>query len=138
MVAARRPAQTRSMDPGAAAERLARELPRAARRLLGEHIHSIGELDLLMLLEADRARAWPLDELCDGLRCPRSWAEPRVHAMVAAGLLVEREGRYACAPSTPELDAALQALALAHRDRPQDLTQVVVSPRRRRGAAATG
>ena len=136
MVALRAPTQTRAMDPGGAAERLARELPRAARRLLGEHIHSIGELDLLMLLEADRARAWSLDELCDRLRCPRSWAESRLHAMIGAGLLAGDEGRYACAPSRPELDEALQALALAHRDRPEDLMKMIVSPRWRRRALA--
>ena len=103
--------QTQAMEPGDGTEQLSRALPREVLRLLAEHVHSIGELDLLMLLEDDRMRSWDVDEICDRLRCPRSWVEPR-------------------------LDEALNAIAHAHRTRLEQLTAVIVSPRRRRRALA--
>ena len=127
--------QTQPMEPGDGAEQLSRALPRGALRLLAEHVGSIGELDLLMLLADDRI-SWEVGEICDRLRCPRSWAEPRLDALAAAGLLAEAHGRYTCAPSSAELDEALEAIAHAHRTRLEQLTAVVVSPRRRRRALA--
>lgn len=128
--------ETQVMEPGEGAERLSRALPRGALRLLSEHVHSVGELDLLMLLEDDRTRSWGVDEILDALRCPRSWAEPRLDALAAAGVLAEADGRYTCAPSSAEFDEALEAIAHAHRTRLPQLTAVVVSPRRRRALAA--
>ena len=129
-------AQTQAMEAGDGAEQLSRALPREALRLLAEHVHSIGELDLLMLLADDRTRSWEVEEICDRLRCPRSWVEPRLDALAAAGLLAEGQGRYSCVPSSAELDAALEAISDAHRTRLAQLTAVIVSPRRRRRALA--
>ena len=128
--------ETQAMEPGEGAEQLSRALPREALRLLAVHVHSVGELDLLMLLEDDRTHSWGVDEICDALRCPHSWAAPRLDALAAAGLLAEDQGRYTCAPSSVELDEALAAIAHAHRTRLEQLTAVVVSPRRRRALAA--
>jgi hypothetical protein len=124
------------MPPEQGAESLARELPRETRRLLAEHVHSVGELDLLMLLDGDRTREWRVEKICDALRCPRSWAERRLSAMVGAGLLVEEQCRYRCAPTSRELDYALRGLERAHRTQQADLLTMIVSPRRRRHAFA--
>jgi hypothetical protein len=136
MARTRPTAHTPPMPAEQGAERLARELPRETRRLLAEHVHSVGELELLMLLDGDRTREWRVEEICDALRCPRSWAERRLSAMAGAGLLVAEQGRYKCAPASRELDHALRALERAHRTQRADLLTVIVSPRRRRHAFA--
>jgi hypothetical protein len=120
----------------AALSTLARQLPRSTVRLLAKHVHSVGELELLLLLEQDRARAWSVDEICRRLRCPQSWAEPRLDAMTRDRLLAADGGRYASAPASSELDEALRALEQSHRTRPQALTALIVSPSRRRRAFA--
>jgi hypothetical protein len=120
------------MEPGKPAEQLARELPRATRRLLGDHVHSAGELDLLMLLHRERDRSWRVEEVCELLRCPDGWAKQRLEALRSAGLLVKRDGRYACAPATRELDEALHALEEARRTRWAELTHLIAAPRGRR------
>jgi hypothetical protein len=116
------------MEVGKRAQRLARELPREARRLLREHVHSAGEMDLLMLLHEDPARAWPVDQVCAALRCPHSWAEPRLEALRGAGVFVRRAEGYVCAPATPELSRALQALERAQRTRWTELTALIAAP----------
>lgn len=136
MASVRASPQTQAMEPGDGAEQLSRALPREALRLLAEHVQSIGELDLLMRLEGDRTRSWEVEEICDRLRCPPSWVERRLNGLAAAGLLAEAQGRYSCVPSSVELDEALAAIAHAHRTRLEQLTAVIVSPRRRRRALA--
>ena len=135
MDGAARGAHTRRMKLGKGAEMLARELPRLARRLLSDHVHSAGELDLLMLVHEDRARTWRVDEICGALRCPTAWAEHRLEALLGAGLLVEQEGGYACVSITGELDEALCALEEARRTRWADLTELIAAPARRRQRA---
>lgn len=125
------------METGKRAHGLARELPRETRRVLREHVHSAGELDLLMLLHGDRARRRTVEQICTALRCPTSWAEPRLEALRRAGLFVRREEGYACAPATPELDHALQALEEAQRVRWSELTALIAAPSRSRRHALT-
>jgi len=125
------------MEVGKRAQRLARELPREARRLLREHVHSAGELDLLMLLYGDRARAWTAEEICAALRCPTGWAEPRLEALQRAGVFAHRDGGYVCAPATPALENALSVLEEAQRLRWSELTALIAAPRRSRRRALT-
>ena len=125
------------MEVGKHAERLARELPREARRLLREHVHSAGELDLLMLLHGDRSRAWTVEEICTALRCPTGWVEPRLEALRRAGVFVRNDERYACAPDTPELENALAVLEEARRLRWSELTALIAAPGRSRRRALT-
>ncbi len=125
------------MDPGSGAEDLVRSLPPEARRLLADHVHSAGDLDLLMLLDADRARAWSVEEICDALRCPPGWAAEHLTAMAHAGLVVERDGRYACHPASRQLEEAVGALAGAHETRWAELARLVAVPQRRRRRTLT-
>jgi hypothetical protein len=123
-----RRANTHWMALGKRAQQLARELPRGTRRLLGDHVHSAGELDLLLLLHGDRARAWRAEEICALLRCPPAWAESRLQALRRAGLLAERDAGYVCAPASRELDDALRALEDAHRTRWAELAELIAAP----------
>ena len=125
------------MEVGRHAQWLARELPPETRLLLRDHVHSTGELDLLMLLHGERARVWTVDEICTALRCPSSWAEPRLEALHRAGVFPRRDDRYACAPASQELDLALYALEDAQRTRWAELTAMIAAPQRRRRQALT-
>jgi hypothetical protein len=125
------------MEVGKHAERLARELPREARKLLRDHVHSAGELDLLMLLHGDRTRAWTAEEICAALRCPTGWVEPRLAALRRAGVFVRNEEGYACAPAAPELEHALSVLEEAQRLRWSELTALIAAPGPSRRRALT-
>lgn len=116
------------MESGKRAHRLARELPREARGLLREHVHSTGELDMLMLLHENRARSWSVEHVCAALRCPASWAAPRLEAIRHAGVCARREDGYVCAPASPELERALQAIERARRTRWTELTALIATP----------
>jgi hypothetical protein len=125
------------MELGRRAQQLARELPRETRRLLGDHVHSAGELDLLLLLHEDRARIWRAEEICDVLRCPPAWAAVHLRTLREAGLLAERDGGYVCSPVRRELDEALDALEDARRTHWAELAELIAAPGGRRRRALT-
>ena len=102
-------------------------LPQEVRSLVGRHLHSVGELDLLMLLHSDPERAWSPEEVCETLQCPASWASLQLEALRAAGLAAESGGRWRWAAATPELERAADALAEAYRTRKADVVRLVFS-----------
>ena len=73
---------------------LEHELTSAARRLLAEHVDSVGALDLVLLLHETRDRAWTGGELCAHLRCPEPWARAQLGRLAAAGLVASNEDRH--------------------------------------------
>lgn len=89
------------------------------------HLHSVGELDLLMLLRSDRERGWAPDDVCETLRCPPSWASMQLEALRGAGLVDEVGGRWRFAPADAELEQATDALAEAYATRKADVVRLV-------------
>jgi hypothetical protein len=100
-------------------------LPVAVRTLIRRHVHSVGELELLMLLHAERDRWWSMDEICDALGCPRSWAEAQLAAMDDAGLIETAEAHSRFAPSSSELEHATAALEEAYRLQSREVVRFV-------------
>lgn len=95
------------------------------RSLVARHLHSVGELDLLMLLHSDRERGWTAEAVCETLRCPPSWAALQLQALRVAGLAREAGGRWRFAAADRELDRAADALADAYRTRKADVVRLV-------------
>jgi hypothetical protein len=57
-----------------------------ARRFLAAHIHSVVQLDLLLLLHRDRALAWTASDAARELRAPEPWIAGQLADLCAAGV----------------------------------------------------
>jgi hypothetical protein len=100
-------------------------LPRPIRALIRDHVHSVGELDLLMLLHVQRDRTWSTEELCAALGAPVGWVTLRLQPLQAAGLVTQDgEDWRTCPQSAPQRDA-LDSLAGLYRSRRRDLVQYI-------------
>jgi len=95
------------------------------RTLIRRHVRSVGELELLMLLRAERDRSWSVDEICEALACPRSWAVAQLEVMAGAGLLAPAGGKWRFAPASTELEHATAALEDAYRLHSRDVVRFV-------------
>lgn len=95
------------------------------RTLIRRHVRSVGELELLMLLRAERDRPWSVDEICEALGCPRSWAVAQLEVMTHAGLLAPADGRWRFAPASTELEHATAALEESYRLHSRDVVRFV-------------
>jgi hypothetical protein len=98
-------------DPGIGAD---------VRGFLADHIDSVLELELLLLLRARRERSWSAAELSHELKIDRTWAAGQL-AQLAGRRLLSRDDatnpadpRYAYAPPTPAVDATVTAVADAY------------------------
>ena len=78
-----------------------------------------------MLLHAERDRAWSVDEICEALGCPSTWAIAQLDAMGEAGLVAQDGNGWHFAPSTAELDDATAALQEAYRLQSREVVRFV-------------
>jgi hypothetical protein len=100
-------------------------LPRAVRALIRDHVHSVGELDLLMLLHAQSDRIWTAEDVSATLGAPVAWAATQLQRLEAAGLLVGDDNGWRSRPQPAAQRDALDALDALHRTRRRDLVRYV-------------
>jgi hypothetical protein len=89
-----------------------------ARQFISEFIGSAEQLDVLLLLHAERARSLTAAEVSQRVFTVPAAASLRLEELTAAGLLSSDRApdpRYRYAPSTPGLAARVDALAAAYR-----------------------
>ena len=87
-----------------------------------------------MLLHAERDRSWSLDEICEALACPRSWAVAQLEVMASDGLLAPADGRWQFAPANTELEHATAALEETYRLHSRDVVRFVFAAPGQRAA----
>jgi hypothetical protein len=94
--------------------------PEHVRAFVDNFIDSVVQLEMLLLLFADRHRAWTAQESARELRVEAAWVEDQFAQLCARGLLRCTSGppvSYQYSPATPELDAAIADLAREYNDR---------------------
>jgi hypothetical protein len=78
----------------------------------------VGELELLVMLHAERDRGWSVAE---------TWAVVQLEAMARAGLLERTDGTWHFSPESAELEQATAALQEAYRLQSRDVVRFVFS-----------
>ena len=78
-----------------------------------------------MLLRAEHDRSWSVDDVCEALACPRSWAIAQLEVMTSAGLLASADGRWRFEPASNDLEHAAAALEEAYRLHSRDVVRFV-------------
>jgi hypothetical protein len=87
---------------------------------LADHIESVLELELLLVLRADAARAWTATDLATQLKIDPAFATAQLEKFYDRRLLSAERGTdrpepaYRYAPAPAELDAAVAAVAAAY------------------------
>jgi hypothetical protein len=100
------------------------------RRLVIEHVNSIGALDLLLLLRGGQQEWWTVEDVSRDLRCPPRWAAMQLEQMRHARLLESGDdGRYAFRPRGARLAVAVKALEEAYTTRKRDVLRLILSVR---------
>jgi hypothetical protein len=95
-------------------------VPPEVRRFIEEHIGSVAQLEILLLLHARGGTELSAEAVARELRVEPRWAAAELRELTAHGLFEERsapEPLYRFAPPTPELARAVVLLADAYRQR---------------------
>lgn len=100
----------------------ASEPPPDVQILLRDHIESYEQLELLLLMRADRATTWTEEALSARLHLASSLVGAALERLKAAGFLEEHrhgsERRYAYLGQSDTLEATINRLAAAYREYP--------------------
>jgi hypothetical protein len=81
-----------------------------------------------MLLHAERDRSWSVEDVCEALACPPTWAAAQLETMTTGGLLVRAGGTWRFSPASRELENATAELEDAYRRHPRDIVRFVFAP----------
>ena len=94
------------------------EIPSNVRAFLNDHVESVVQVEVLLLLYAEPARAFSTADVVSALRIESAWAEAQLSNLCARGMLAESgAGSYRWGPRTAEIEAAVAGLAQAYADR---------------------
>jgi hypothetical protein len=86
-------------------------VPAPVRRFIAKHIISVAQLEVLLLLRAAADKAWTSDEVARALVTQSEAAAGWLEDLTEHGLARKEGARYGYAPSTPEDDRTIDALA---------------------------
>ena len=92
-----------------------------AKQLITDHLDSVMQLEVLLLLAGSPGKVWTAPDLAQQLRIDAVWVEGQLRAMAAGGLVALGDAgppaQFRFAPRTPELAQAVDELARAYADR---------------------
>ena len=85
------------------------------KQFLNDRISSVGQLEMLLLLQTNPKQKWTVAEIARNLRTETGGTQPQLEILVQSGLLNKDDsGAYFYAPANDELHAAAVALAQAY------------------------
>jgi hypothetical protein len=94
------------------------EFPDDVQRFLSEHISSVAQLEVLLLLRSQREREWSPADVAQALYTTPEIVAEQLDELQRRGLLaVQESGRYRYWPVSPELDSRVTALNTAYHER---------------------
>ena len=104
-------------------------VPAHIHQFLRDHIRSIAQLELLILMHGAPERAWTADDAAKQLYIPASFAESLLELLRAAGLLAvqEKSKAYQYSPQAPHLAPLVDELVRLYRERPVTTVNVIYS-----------
>jgi hypothetical protein len=86
-------------------------VPAPVRRFIAGHIVSVAQLEVLLLLRAAADKDWTANEVARALVTQPEAAAGWLEDLTARGLAREQGGTYRYAPSSREVEGAVDALA---------------------------
>lgn len=104
------------------------------RQLIYDHIDSVEQLDILLLLRAQAERDWSARDIADYLRTSPFSVEQRLRSLRALDIMEEKPTdprRYSYCVKNQKLDALIGDLAEANRVRRHRVLELIFSPMKR-------
>lgn len=103
-------------------------LPDDVHRFLYQHIASVEQLEVLLLVRGSPGRSWSAPEMARELYSHPSSIAQRFQALLAAGLMRETApGHFQYAPRSPGLDATVAQVDHMYRERRVAVISLIAS-----------
>jgi len=96
-------------------------------RFIAATFRSIWALELLLYLRSEGEVAHSREELVKQLRASDAVVETSIGSLIAAGLVLEEEGKVRYAPASADLDDQVLATEKMYRARPDAVRRLIIS-----------
>ena len=106
------------------------DIPQKVRRFLREHVNSLVQLEVLLLLQSRPENEWTVDEVNRELNFGIELVRKQLTDLHDRGLIVlvqHADDRYRYDPETTELAEAVTALAACYKERRVSITSFIYS-----------
>jgi hypothetical protein len=104
-------------------------IPAEVRQLIGQHISSVEQLEILLFLRERRDRSWSADDVAAALRGNATSARGRLAQLAASSFLSAASGSYRYGPSSDRLAQAVADLAECYARRRHAIVALIFAPR---------
>jgi predicted ArsR family transcriptional regulator len=107
-------------------------LPEPVQRFIVRHIHTLEQLEILLLLLESGPRAWTDQEISAALRTTPDSARSRLSRLLGDGLIAitaDAPPKYLYKPRSDALDREARALAACYRERRVAVITQIFAPR---------
>ena len=101
-------------------------IPEPVRHLIAQHIDSVEQLEVLILLRMHRDRAWTVAEVNDRIKSSASSVETRLNDLAGRGFL-QRNAQSFRYQAGPDVEAAVAQLATAYTERRFSVIELIFS-----------
>ncbi len=95
-------------------------IPPRVKQFITDHLDSVMQLEMLLLLAGHAERVWTAGELAQQLRIDPAWVDVQLSTMAAGGLVVATGGspaQFRYEPRIPELGQTVDELSQTYADR---------------------
>jgi hypothetical protein len=103
------------------------DIPAPVLQFLADHIRSIAQLELLLMVHRDRQRSWTVADAAKELYTAASMTEPLLESLRAIGLVNLRGDQYQYAPKSKSLDGIVEDLAQVYQQRRVTIVNLIYS-----------
>ncbi len=107
-------------------------VPESVVRFIASFIHSLEQLEILLLLAAPPSREWTVNEVYKVVRSSEGSVAERLKDMKACGLLVSNSSSdptYRFMPKNPDLARCTELLAHEYKERRVKIVELIYAPK---------
>jgi hypothetical protein len=102
-------------------------IPQNVVQFLAEHIDSVVQVEVLLLLHSHPGVEWPAERLAQELRINPDWAAAALAQLESLGILEASPGGFRYAPRTAEIAHTITSVSKAYEDRRVSVISLIFS-----------
>jgi hypothetical protein len=101
--------------------------PNDVKQFIGQHIHSVAQLEVLLTMQREPARQWSADEITSLLFLQPKMVNDLLRDLVGRGFVVQSGERFQYQPANSDLATLIDCLAKLYRERRVAVTTEIFS-----------
>jgi len=96
---------------------MAEEFPKDVKEFISQHVHSLAQLEVLLMLHRDQGRSWTPEQITSSLYLERQMVEDLLADLVGRGFAAEENSAFRYKPAGDVVHGLIERLAKLYQER---------------------